>query len=366
VVAAQRGHTDVVSLNLYIAEGELPVAKVEEAHRLSGGQPVWVTEFSWHAPYDNRSGDRNTIGFGSRVRWQRSRGVAYERFVEAAAKLPFMIGMDWFQWCDESPKGRNDGEDVNFGMVDIYDRPYEDLIARMTRTNRRVDALHAGSGGRKVRPVTPPAHPFAPVPLLPARPAPSADPRLHGGTLAGLRFRPTVDPLPATVPAEARLGWRPDGLWVSVSVADPKRTVDVRKFKASIEWFWTTDAAELLLRAGDDAPDALDARSVKVAAIPDGAGRGRPFVSVLRRHQKVFGNAGGARVIQARRPGGYRLDFWVPARLLQSEPLTPWQTLRFNLLVEDEDQVRETCWSAHQGDWTTERPVTWGRLVLIP
>ena len=87
---------------------------------------------------------------------------------------------------------------------------------------------------------------------------------------------------------------------------------------------------------------------------------------MLRNHRRAFGPAGGASVRQARRPGGYRLDYWVPARLLQAGPLTPWQTLRFNLLVEDEDRVLETYWSAHQGDWTTEKPGTWGRLVLIP
>lgn len=365
VVAAQQGHTDVVSINLYIAEGQFPAAQAAEANRLTG-QPVWVTEFSWHAPYDNRSGDRNTIGFGSRVRYQASRGRAYEAFVEGGARLPFVIGFDWFQWCDESPKGRGDGEDVNFGLVDIHDRPYEDLMRKITRTNRRVDALHAGSAGRTPSAAPAPALPFSPVPQLSARPSTRIDPALVGGRLNGLRLRPGPDPAPAGVPVEARTGWCRDGLWISLDVEDRVRTVDIRKFKSSIEWFWTTDAAEVLVRAGEDAPDALDAASVKVAAIPDGAGKGKPFVSVLHRHRKVFGPAGGARVTQGRRPGGYRLDFWIPARLLQAGPLTPWQTLRFNVLVEDEDRVLETCWSAHQGDWTTEKPKTWGRLVLIP
>ena len=34
-----------------------------------------------------------------------------------------IIGADWFQWNDEPPSGRaNDGEDANFGVVDIDDR----------------------------------------------------------------------------------------------------------------------------------------------------------------------------------------------------------------------------------------------------
>ena len=96
VIAAQRGLTDAVSINLYIQEGALPEEKLAEASRLAGDQPIWITEFSWHAPWDNRSGDRNKCGFGSRVRLQESRGKAYASFIGAAARTPFVVGCDWF------------------------------------------------------------------------------------------------------------------------------------------------------------------------------------------------------------------------------------------------------------------------------
>jgi hypothetical protein len=42
-------------------------------------------------------------------------------------KTPYVIGADWFQYYDEPTHGRYDGENFNFGLVDIHDRPYEAL-----------------------------------------------------------------------------------------------------------------------------------------------------------------------------------------------------------------------------------------------
>jgi hypothetical protein len=182
----------------------------------------------------------------------------------------------------------------------------------------------------------------------------------------GLKFRPSLDPGPESVPVVARVGWRPDGLRVSVEVEDAERTVELKKVKSSIEWFWMTDAVELLVRPGAEDVDSLDELSVKIWAVPDGLNRGRPFVGALRRHKRVIGPAAGVKVVQLARKGGYLLEFTVPARVIQKGPLKPWSVLRFNLLVEDCEKVQEVCWSAHQGDWTTERPSTWGKLVLAP
>jgi hypothetical protein len=47
--------------------------------------------------------------------------------VESLVKIPYVIGADWFQFHDEPTHGRYDGENFNFGLVDIHDRPYETL-----------------------------------------------------------------------------------------------------------------------------------------------------------------------------------------------------------------------------------------------
>ena len=44
-------------------------------------------------------------------------------------RLPYVLGADWFQYFDEPTHGRGDGENFNFGLVDIHDQPYEELTS---------------------------------------------------------------------------------------------------------------------------------------------------------------------------------------------------------------------------------------------
>jgi hypothetical protein len=48
---------------------------------------------------------------------------------------------------DEPHAGRaGDGENGNYGLVNIEDAPYAEFIARVQAVNRRVWDLHAASG----------------------------------------------------------------------------------------------------------------------------------------------------------------------------------------------------------------------------
>jgi hypothetical protein len=353
VTRAQRGCTDVYSVNLYIQEAKLDEAALWRHHQACGGQPLWVTEFSWHAPWDNRSGDRNMIGFSSRVAKQASRGLGYKAMVGQAASLPFVIGTDWFQYADEPPQGRNDGEDVNFGLVDIKDVPYSGLINAVRATNRRVDSLHAKSGSWRPKFAAPASPPVLEVP-------PS------GVELKGLRLRPSMDPKPAVLPVKAWLAWDKKGLTLDVAVIDSTRSVNLKALKSSIEWFWQTDMVELLLRPVQAMPNFLDAQSFKAWAVPDGRGKGKAWLGGWRQGKRLVGQAAGTRVTQSKLAGGYSLKFFVPATAVQKTAFAAGQSLRFNLLVDDAEKVRETYWSAHQGQLTTEKPQTWGLLRLIP
>jgi len=367
VVKGQKGNTDVLSINLYLQEGILPEKKLYDAHLASGGQPVWITEFSFHSPYENRSGNRNTIGFGSRVRRQKSRGLGYEKLVSHAAKTPFVIGADWFQFADEPTLGRDDGEDVNFGLVDIRDRPYENLVAAVRRTNRRVDRLHAASGMWRYTPPPPFEPPSMAVGRLDRVPGAELSRFSDGAMMGGLKFRPSLDGHPARMPVEARVGWVPGGLWVSVNVSDKKRTVETTKLRKATEWFWMTDAVEIMLDGVEADSEFTRPSSLKVFVVPDGGGRkGTPFIGAQFDTKRVFGRKAGVRVSQKRYRAGYRVDFFVPAGLFQRTVLRVWEVLRFNLLVMDCEKVQEVCWSDHQGNWTADRPASWGRLILIP
>jgi hypothetical protein len=65
---------------------------------------------------------------------ERARGAA--RAAKMLAAMPNVIGLHWFQYADEPPGGRMDGEDYNFGLVDIDDRPYEALLDALRESNR--------------------------------------------------------------------------------------------------------------------------------------------------------------------------------------------------------------------------------------
>jgi hypothetical protein len=55
--------------------------------------------------------------------------------LEALARTPFVLGADWFQYFDHPRHGREDGENYNFGLVDIFDRPYEEVTGAFARSD---------------------------------------------------------------------------------------------------------------------------------------------------------------------------------------------------------------------------------------
>jgi len=144
VVEACGEHCDVVSLNYYLGYLSVSPEYLKGFAELSG-RPLLITEFSYRAT-ENRSGDKNTKGADVTVETQADRARGYARYVSSLARLPFVIGWHWFQFYDESPGGRSfDGENSNYGVVDIDGRPYEELVAAMRETNAAAPALHARS-----------------------------------------------------------------------------------------------------------------------------------------------------------------------------------------------------------------------------
>ena len=128
VVRACAQHVDAVSGNLNAAwkDGTFPRYYLETLHELSG-KPVFVSEF-YMAAQQNRSGNRNDRSSFPTVKTQKQRAAGFETTVQALARTPCVVGADWFQYYDEPRHGRGDGENYNFGLVDIFDRPYGKLV----------------------------------------------------------------------------------------------------------------------------------------------------------------------------------------------------------------------------------------------
>jgi hypothetical protein len=111
---------------------------------LLGGRPLMHVDFSFRARA-NASGNLNTYGVGPVFDTQADRAAAYAALVSDTATVPYVIGSHWFGFADQSPQGRFDGEDGNYGIVDIRNQPYPEMVAAMKATNARVPALHAST-----------------------------------------------------------------------------------------------------------------------------------------------------------------------------------------------------------------------------
>jgi agarase len=140
--AALRGarKADVVSINVYEFD---PRPAVQAAFKLAG-RPVLIGEFGFRA---EDSGLPNTHGAGPKVADQAARAQAYTDYVNRLESLPEAVGYHWFEWVDEPKEGRFEGEGVegensNYGLVDIQDRPYQKFVEAVKKANTAAVEVH--------------------------------------------------------------------------------------------------------------------------------------------------------------------------------------------------------------------------------
>jgi hypothetical protein len=148
VAKACAPYVDVVSSNLNASWNDGTFARfyLDTLHALTG-KPILISEF-YMAAAENRSGNRNNHGGFPVVTTQRERADGMRNTLAALLRLPYVVGADWFQYADEPTHGRDDGENFNFGLVDINDRPYEtvtEVPAQMNfnRLKARTGSLRA-------------------------------------------------------------------------------------------------------------------------------------------------------------------------------------------------------------------------------
>ncbi len=91
------------------------------------GKPVIVTEY-YMAAMENSTGNKNPGKYFPTVQTQAERAKAFANCTRYFASLPFVIGAQWFQFADEPPKGRGDGEAYNMGLVDVYGHTYQEMV----------------------------------------------------------------------------------------------------------------------------------------------------------------------------------------------------------------------------------------------
>jgi agarase len=144
VLRGVRDSVDVVSFNNYGQNA--PAETLQNIYRLTG-RPIMLTEFSFKAM---DSGLPNTKGAARPVATQADRAEGFARYVQGLIDLPFMVGFHWFEHADEPKEGRFDGENSNYGVVSIEDRPWDILVQKMTEVNAGLEVRHAQSAAKHV------------------------------------------------------------------------------------------------------------------------------------------------------------------------------------------------------------------------
>jgi hypothetical protein len=150
VIAASGPFVDVVSVNQYevapatlnllraaapandyIVTGDL-FADLDVFYHLAQ-KPMLISEFGYRAA---DSGLPNTYPptFPT-LATQTDRANAYEGYMRHVLERPYMVGAHWFEYTDEPAQGRFDGENDNWGIVNIQDDEYPEIEARMRLVN---------------------------------------------------------------------------------------------------------------------------------------------------------------------------------------------------------------------------------------
>lgn len=318
---ALRGQVDAVSTNYNVDGGDGWVAPwyFESLDTLTGGLPVLVSEW-FCAATQNRSGNRNN-GHLLTVPGQADRVRAAEAALRNFAALPNIAGTHWFQLYDEPQGGRADGEDYNFGLLDRFDAPYEELTAMFARLNPGLDALHAA------------ARFDDPAPTQTVRRAGAL--RLDDASLEDWDKRPTrlrgwAVRAPYAPFGDVHLAWAPEGLYLlhlAQNHLEPSFLAGAGAFPASEAY-----RLDLLLNAG-----AGDKRfRIALSPVPSQRWPGvwEIVPAAYSRAGKACVAAPGVVVAQLPKPLPHiALEAFIPAAALGVDSLRPGQTLRLGIDV---------------------------------
>ncbi len=260
VAQAAASRVDVVSTNLnaHWNDGTFCRFYLETLHALTG-KPILVSEFYMSAA-ENRSGNPNDRGVFPVVPTQRERAEAFRVTLAALVRTPFVVGADWFQYYDEPPGGRFDGENYNFGLVDVHDAPYEDL----TRAAAQVEPTRLKSQAVRARPDASGGIPRAPM-----------DPFARFEPLLAMkhwdRERGFVKPISKFPLADLYVTWDEDAVYFGLYAIDPVEAACYRDGRVPEEdrLEWSVDVAgraqpiRLRLGAGRQPSGAEEAVAVK-------------------------------------------------------------------------------------------------------
>lgn len=314
-------YMDVISVNYAGNEpgGWVSPAFFDTLHEVTG-KPLLVGEF-YTAARENRSANANRKGPYLVVATQRERAATVAGLVTRLARLPYVVGYHWFQWSDQPSSGREDGEDFNMGLVDLEDRPYEELTAAFARVNTRVREVH--QEGR-------PPQGLALVDgswSVPPATHVQVDGELHEWELARHWAPGAVAREPELPFGDFYVGWRPEGLVLGLDYQDYTLAPPTSDPRGRKRLALELDGGAHLLVLGLD-----ERRRGRPAALTAIDASGRPSAS-LRGAQRRSNLRTTAEVL-------------VPAALFGRQRLQAGDALTLGLALVLEGETRELGWPA--------------------
>jgi hypothetical protein len=364
-LAALRGRVDAVSANVDAATPQGWVAPYFfEGIRDGADAPVLVSEW-FFAARENRSGNANRgqlMTVDTQAERARGAATAARRF----AGFPNVVGLHWFQYADQPPGGRADGEDYSHGLVDVRDVPYGEFTQAMASVNAELPELHA----RARWPSPPQAEDEIEIPRASPR-ADAGDASLADWDLAATRLRfPRGAASRGDVPfADVHLAFQGDALQLALlgqdyfSLADYERDellpgdafavhliAEVRGARRHV-------ALELVPRRleqpSDFPPNEQRVEVYEPAGVVYVDGAAQPAPEVRARRLRAIAPRADA-------------EAQVPARLLGLDALAPGEPFAFEVVVVGFVRGRAFSLSGRSGsDALAGPPARIGRLAPL-
>ncbi|MBU2869173.1 beta-galactosidase [Colwellia sp. E2M01] len=146
VIHTAAEYTDVISMNKY----QYNVTNVGLPEGVD--KPILIGEFHFG------SLDRGALHLGVvEASSQSHRAALYTDYVNSALLNPYIIGTHWFQYAEQPPTGRGDGENYNVGIVDLADKPFSELVDSIREVGGRMYKFRssAAKNGEIVQPKKP-------------------------------------------------------------------------------------------------------------------------------------------------------------------------------------------------------------------
>lgn len=354
-------YMDVISINYY-TDG-IDTQFVKRLYDWTGGKPQMWSEF-----YFTSEKESSVAGGGHDLNTQKDRGLAYRHYVEGAAALGFVVGIEWFTLIDQAVTGRffskYNGERNNTGIFDVCDRPYEDMIAEMLKTNQKIYQVwldgsapylynhpRFNSAGKSSRKIVEAGRPEGTMKI--------------DGNLAGWPGRPPLriggDRLvlgreSGGIEASFKTSWDDKNLYLLINVTDPTPM----KNDHSDGTLWSADGVELFI--GSEKIDQPGAFLFTDRQILIGAGKNNQTHVVNMKPQPEIETA----VIPSVDGKGYTMEVAIPWKVIDIKPMEGTELL-FDIGIDDSTDGKgrraQLMWNGIARN-SSDRGA-WGKLKLV-